>query len=141
MKKWNKSVEQLEKDIWKLNFEYPSELIEKVHIYRKVPIQYLTIEQLRFLTSQSIGLNHIIERIIFKLKNDILAKGDYYKGDLLVAISKVSLEEWLNNKNEFIELFDLVESNSEYLINTLSKRDFKKIYSNLMEKRKYLLNS
>ena len=55
-----KSIEQLENNVWKELSEYPTDLIEKCHQYRKVSISKLSIEQIRLLVSQQIGLEHII---------------------------------------------------------------------------------
>jgi len=47
-----KSIEQLEKDIWKNPSEFPTDLVEKCYRYRKISITELTNEQIRLLISQ-----------------------------------------------------------------------------------------
>ncbi|MFD2588094.1 contact-dependent growth inhibition system immunity protein [Croceitalea marina] len=62
-----KSIEQLEKDIWKNPSEFPTNLVEKCYRYRKISIAELTDEQIRLLISQEIGIKHLIGIALKKL--------------------------------------------------------------------------
>ena len=76
MNKLNKSIEQLENDYWKDEIQFPSSLVINCHKYRKIPINELTIEELRLLISQKIGIEYLTELAIKKLELNILAEGD-----------------------------------------------------------------
>lgn len=88
-----KSIEQLENDYWK-NIEFSSGLVEKCHAYRKIPIKDLSVEQLRLLVGQKIGLPFIIPKVIAVLNDNILAEGDLYPGDLLSVVLDLTEREW-----------------------------------------------
>ena len=127
----NKSIEQLENDYWTDEIEFPSGLVINCHKYRKIPIKDLTIEQLRLLISQNIGLEFLIEPALEKLDQNILAEGDLYEGDLLQAISTIPAEVWNENQKEFQQLERLVELNAEKLKNEIGEKQFDRIYERI----------
>ena len=123
-----KSIEQLEKDIWKNPSEFPTNLVEKCYRYRKISIAVLTNEQIRLLITQKIGIEYLIGIVLKKLERDILTECDFYKGDLLVAVSNLPTEFWNENKTEFLTFKNIVERNSELIKNELGE----KRYNNLI---------
>ncbi|ARN70403.1 hypothetical protein BST91_01400 [Nonlabens tegetincola] len=123
----NKSIEQLENDYWTDDIEFPSGLVINCHKYRKIPIKDLTIEQLRLLISQKIGLEFLIELALEKLNQNILAEGDFYEGDLLQAVSTIPTEIWNEKQSEFQQLRQLVELNAEKLRNEMGEKQFDRI--------------
>lgn len=131
VRKGSNSIEQLENDIWKEPVEYPSGLAINCHNNRKIPIKQLTVEQLRLLISQKIGLEHIIEIAIQKLEENILAEGDLYEGDLLVSVSCLSTQFWNENKIHLEKLRTIVEFNIELIIAELGERKCKQLNERL----------
>lgn len=105
----NKSLEELENDYWK-DIEFPSTLVERCHAYRKIPVKDLSTEQLRLLIGQKIGLRFLVPRSIAILKDNILAEGDFYPGDLLNSLLHLSDDEWSRNKSEKDEFLQLLKS-------------------------------
>lgn len=126
-----KSIEQLENDYWPEPIKFTSGLVDNCHKYRKIPINELTIEQLRLLISQQIGLKYIIELGISELDKNILAEGDFYEGDLLIAISTLPTEFWNENKTEFLTFKNMVERNSELIKLELGEKKFDRINENI----------
>ena len=122
-----KSIEQLEKDIWKNPSEFPTDLVEKCYRYRKISIAELTDEQIRILISQEIGTEHLIGIALKKLEKNILTECDFYEGDLLVAVSGLPTEFWNGNKPEFLIFRNLVEQNSELIKTELGEKKFDQI--------------
>ncbi len=122
-----KSIEQLEKDIWKNPSKFPTDLIEKCYRYRKISIAELTNEQIRLLISQKIGIEYLIGITIEKLERNILTECDFYEGDLLVAVSNLPIEFWNKNKTEFLNFKNIVERNSELIKNELGENKFDRI--------------
>ena len=108
-----KSIEQLEKDIWKNPSEFPTDLVEKCNHYRKISITELTNKQIRPLISQKIGIDYLIGIALEKLKRNILTECDFYEGDLLIAVSSLPTEFWNKNQTEFLKFKNIVEQNSE----------------------------
>nr|WP_299383860.1 contact-dependent growth inhibition system immunity protein [Allomuricauda sp.] len=127
MSNLNKSIEQLENDYWKDEIDFPSNLVINCHKYRKIPIKELTIEQLRLLISQKIGIEYLTELAIKKLELNILAEGDLYEGDLLQAVLSLPTEFWNGKPTEFRSLQNLVERNSELIKTEFGERKFDRI--------------
>jgi hypothetical protein len=101
-----RTIEQLENDQWE-EVRFPSSLVEKCFQYRKVPISELSVEQLRLLIGQKIGLRYTVPKAIALLQANILAEGDYYPGDLLNSLLSLSEDDWNEcpaEKTKFIEL-------------------------------------
>ncbi|WP_299009366.1 contact-dependent growth inhibition system immunity protein [uncultured Tenacibaculum sp.] len=123
----NKSIEQLEKNIWKNPSEFPTDLVEKCYRYRKISIAELTNEQIRLLISQQIGVEYLIGIALEKLELNILTECDFYEGDLLVAVSSLPTEFWNENQTEFLTFNNIVERNSELIKNELGEKKFDRI--------------
>lgn len=121
----DKSLEELENDYWK-DVEFPSTLVERCHAYRKIPVKDLSAEQLRLLTGQKIGLPFLVPVSIALLKDNILAEGDFYPGDLLNALLDLSEEEWARNKKEKEEFLKLIKSQMSRIEESGDKRLIRK---------------
>ncbi|MBO9199541.1 MULTISPECIES: contact-dependent growth inhibition system immunity protein [Niastella] len=87
------SIEQLENDYWE-GTDFPTGLVERCFLYRKIPIGRLTPEQLRTLISQQIGLRYLIPVAVKILKQNILTEADLYEGDLLASVLEVGGTFW-----------------------------------------------
>ena len=72
-----KSLENLEKDNWGDPDEAPTELIKRCLELRRVPLDSLTIEDLRRMIGQQIGLKYLIPLSIEELEKDLLMKVIY----------------------------------------------------------------
>ncbi len=129
-----KSIEQLEKDVWKNPPEFPTDLIEKCYSYRKVSISELTNEQIRLLISQEIGTDYLIRIALETLEHNILTECDLYKGDLLDVVSKLPNEFWNKNKAEFLTFKTIVEKNAESIKIELGNKKFDRL-KNKYEKK------
>jgi hypothetical protein len=68
-------------------------LIEAVAAARRVPLQALSVEQLRLLIEQSQALTYLIPVAVDRLERDPLVAGDFYPGDLLIAVLR-AVERW-----------------------------------------------
>ncbi len=127
-----RSLEQLEKDIWKEPSEFPSDLVEKCHRYRKISIAELTNEQIRLLISQQIGMEHLIGTVLARLQLNVLSEGDYYEGDLLVATSKLPIEFWKENQTAYRTFKGIVDKNSELIKAQLGEKEFNKLINKIV---------
>ena len=127
----SKSLEQLEKDYWKEPTDFPTTLVKKSFESRKKPLADLTIEEIRLLVSQSIGLEHLVPLALEKLEEDILAEGDFYEGDLLVALSNVPTKFWVEHPDLFTDLETKIEKNSELIKSGIGEKDWNRIQERL----------
>jgi len=122
-----KSIEQLENNYWKKAPEFPTTLIEKCFEYRKIKLSELSIEQIRLLISQEIGIEFLIGIALKKLELNIIAEGNLYEGDLLVSVSKILPEFWNKNKSELEKLKIITEKDKEKIKTELGENEYEQI--------------
>jgi hypothetical protein len=72
-------------------------LVQEVQRLRKVPLASLSIEDLRLLIGQKIGLQYLVPLAIERLQVNPLASGDMFEGDLLVNLLAVPDEYWASH--------------------------------------------
>ena len=87
------TLEQIERDFWP-DGEYPTGLVKRCHELRKVPLNRLTVGDLRLLIGQSIGLQYLVPLALEFLEEDPLVEGDYFPGDLLKNVLAVKAAYW-----------------------------------------------
>jgi hypothetical protein len=66
--------------------EFESHLVVTCHRLRKKPVDAFSIEDLRIIIGQNIGLPHLLPCAATVLEANPLAQGDFYPGDLLSAV-------------------------------------------------------
>jgi len=110
----NNTLEQLEKHDWG-EPGYDSNLVKTCHQLRKKPLKDFTTEDLRIMIGQNIGLEFLIPLAIEQLKENILAEGVCYEGDLLNNVLTSEKEYWLSNKKYWQIICELFEQNNARL--------------------------
>jgi hypothetical protein len=93
----NKSLQQLEDQDWG-EPTYDSRLAAECHRLRRLPLRRFSVEDLRIMIGQSIGLPYLVPVALEQLHRKPLAEGDYYAGDLLAAVLRADPLFW--NKHE-----------------------------------------
>jgi len=88
-----KSLQDLERDDWG-EPDYDSHLVQTCHRLRRVPLADLTIEDLRIMVGQKIGLQFLVPLALEMLEKDPLAEGNYYRGDLLNVVLDIPGSFW-----------------------------------------------
>lgn len=88
------SLEELERDRWSVPSGGETRLMATVRQLRRKPIGGLTVEDMRLLIRQDVGLAHLLPLAVEALRIDPLAEGDMYEGDLLAAVLTRSAEVW-----------------------------------------------
>ncbi|MCB1379300.1 MAG: hypothetical protein KDK89_13190 [Alphaproteobacteria bacterium] len=81
------TLEQLEKDVWP-DPNCTSHVVTTCHQLRKKRIGDFCVEDLRIMLSQSIGVQYLLPKAIEILRENPFAEGDFFEGDLLVAVSR-----------------------------------------------------
>ncbi|WP_040736775.1 contact-dependent growth inhibition system immunity protein [Nocardia tenerifensis] len=89
-----RSVEDVEGVAWGASPPETTHLIRRVHELRRVPVSEFGVEDLRIMLSQSVGTAVLLPRALEVLERDPLASGDFYPGDLLVAVLRLGSEHW-----------------------------------------------
>lgn len=132
--KWkNKTLESLEKKVWPELSEMDKQdwLIVECNALRKKPIKDFSIENLRQMIEQDIGLEFLIPFALEKLEKDIISKGDCYEGDLLNNVLRSDEEYWKTNKENWKAICKLFEKNKTRLKGTEVSADIRnKIFGN-----------
>lgn len=109
-----KNLENLEKDFWELQ-SFESHLLKTCYLLRKKPLKDFTIEDLRIMIGQNLGLKFLIPFALEKLRKNILSEGDYFQGDLLKAVVTSNKEFWNHEPKLSKELEAIILENEEIL--------------------------
>ncbi|MEV7738622.1 contact-dependent growth inhibition system immunity protein [Streptomyces sp. NPDC088921] len=92
-----RSIEELERDRWPVPSGEMTRLMATVHALRRTPIGELSVEDLRLLVRQNVGLAHVLPLALELLRDNPMAEGDLYEGDLLAAVLTRSPEVWIGS--------------------------------------------
>ncbi len=111
-----KTLENLEKDNWGSIPDNESYLVTTIHKLRKKPLIEYTIEDLRIMIGQNLGLSYLIPIALEELEKDILAEGDFYEGDLLHNVLESDTNYWKKEKGNWDHIINLCESNLSKLL-------------------------
>ncbi|MFI2368425.1 contact-dependent growth inhibition system immunity protein [Streptomyces sp. NPDC018833] len=87
-------MEELEADRWPAPPENTTLLVRTVHALRRKKLGELTVEDLRALITQNVGLPFLLPLALEVLRDDPMAEGKYYEGDLLFAVLGSEAAAW-----------------------------------------------
>ena len=110
-----KSIEALEKRGYGDPTTAPTPLVRKCLEYVKLPVSELSVEQLRLLIGQEIGLSYLIPLALTVLETNIVAEGDMYPGDLLKNVTVVNASFWKNTPEQYARLVALMKKGKRRL--------------------------
>jgi hypothetical protein len=102
-----KSLQDLEQDNWG-EPTYQSHLVTTVHMLRRKPLAEFTVEDLRIMIGQGIGLLFLIPLALERLEEDPLAAGDFYRGDLLRAVFLADESYWATHPGSFQRFHNVI---------------------------------
>jgi hypothetical protein len=83
-------------------------MVRRCHALRSKPIDEFTVEDLRLMIQQQIGLRYLVPIALQHLREDPLAEGDFYPGDLLAAILRVDGDFWQQKPDLNRELRNMI---------------------------------
>jgi CDI immunity proteins len=115
-----KNIETLEKSYWGVPTD-ETHLITRCCELRKKKLQDFTIEDLRIMIGQEISLAYLLPIAIEKLKENPLAAGNYFEGDLLENVLSIKKYFWSKNKAYWLEMNEIVQLLSLEEIEHISK--------------------
>jgi hypothetical protein len=116
-----KSLEELEHDDWGLA-TYPSYLVKTCHKLHRKPLNQFTVEDLRIMIGQRLGLEFLIPIALDHLEHDPLVEGDFYPGDLLKMTLDAGEEFWARHPEYHEHIRKIIHSVQE-LLPTLDEID------------------
>ena len=74
--------------------DHDSYLVTTCHRLRRKPIGEFSVEDLRIVIGQGIGLPWLVAIALEVLEQEPLAEGDFYPGDLLACVLRLRREVW-----------------------------------------------
>jgi hypothetical protein len=86
----SKSIAELEGVDWPEPGPTTSPHFVRCYELRKKPISSMTIQDLRVLIGQDIGLEYLVPSALSAVEKDPLLEAEHYKGDLLAVILQAS---------------------------------------------------
>lgn len=120
----SKSLQELENDDWgEPNFD--SHLVQECHRLRRVPLKDFTVEDLRTLIGQNFSLKYLVPLAVERLKQNPLAEGDFYPGDLLVNVLRIKTSFWSEYPDLKSDVVKIAEEAFE--VPTITKIEFESI--------------
>jgi hypothetical protein len=90
----SKTLQELEDSDWGDPATGETPLIQKCLALRREPIGDFSIENLRLLIGQQMGLKFLLPLAMSHLNHDPLSEGDLYPGDLLQSVLRVPFDSW-----------------------------------------------
>ena len=87
------TLDQLDPPAWG-EPDFDSGLVQTCHRLRRKPIGEFTVEDLRIMIGQKIGLRWLMPLALEVLERDPLAEGDFFPGDLLSSALRSPVEFW-----------------------------------------------
>ena len=77
---------------------------------RKKPIGDFTIEELRIMIGQQIGILFLVPIALEIIEKNPLAEGDYYPGDLLASVTRLDASFWQNHSQWYARVEHAIAS-------------------------------
>ncbi|HEV2799820.1 MAG TPA: contact-dependent growth inhibition system immunity protein [Pyrinomonadaceae bacterium] len=112
----DKTLEELDGERW-AEPDHNSSLVLNCRRLRHIPLKNFTIEDLRLMIGQEIGLEYLIPLALEHLERNPFAEGDFYPGDLLKNVLEVRREFW----NQHPDLRRKISSILEDAVSNLDK--------------------
>jgi hypothetical protein len=101
-----KTLEELEHEQWVESAD-DTTLISRCLTLRRKPIGEFSIEDLRVMIGQNIGLRYLIPLALERLEKRPFVGGDFYRGDLLGVVLAADRVFWLQSPTELAKAQDL----------------------------------
>jgi hypothetical protein len=108
------TLQQLEGKDWGEPNPNDTRLVRECLRLRRVQLKKLTTEDLRLLIGQDIGVEHLMPLALELLRENPLAEGDCYPGDLLVNVLGVSEMFWKQNLDWKVEVASISKQMVEH---------------------------
>ena len=86
-----------------------SRLVRECHRLRNLPLRDLSIEDLRILIGQGIGLVHLIPLAIGELEKNPWCEGDFYPGDLLKCVVAADPNYWSEHPDSMVRMQRVID--------------------------------
>ena len=89
----NQSLQDLEGEEWD-EPTFDSHLVTECHRLHRVPLRDFTVEDMRIMIGQHFSLEFLIPLALERLRQEPLAEGAFYPGDLLAVVLRAGAAFW-----------------------------------------------
>lgn len=86
---------------------FDSSLVSTAHRLYQKPLCEFTVEDLRLMIGQGIGLHFLVPLAIEKLEKNFLTYGDYHPGDLVRSVLTVEGDFWRTHQELYWRVYEL----------------------------------
>lgn len=121
------TIESLENDFWGNPPSDATNLMISIYSLRQKSIEDFSTENLRLLIGQNIALDILIPKAISVLEENILAEGDYYRGDLLKAVIECNRDYWTKHPEEKGNVVSIINTGINSLQEEIPQSVFKQV--------------
>ena len=84
-------------------------LQQRLQRLRAKPLKDLSVEELRLAISEREGLEHLVPLALSRVEQDPWTSGDFYPGDLLVALARLGAQYWTMEQAHYARLHAVLE--------------------------------
>jgi hypothetical protein len=95
-----RTLDELDPPAWDEPVATDTHLVKTCHRLRKKPIGDFSVEDLRIMIGQAIGLEVLIPLALHALEQEPLLEGDFFPGDLLLNVLRVDPGFWRSHPKE-----------------------------------------
>lgn len=128
-----KSIQELENDFWPDQKEFPSGLIEKCHLYRRIKLKDLQIHQIITLLIQNIGSEYLMPLVLKRMDSDISEEDNFDGSSFLESLEFFSDEIFKINPELQSSTLDLVARKKSEIENLIGWKQYERIKRRLEE--------
>jgi len=104
----NDTLENLDKEYWE-NVE-GWRLVTQCYELRKVALSKFSIEDLRMMIIEGIGLKYVVPLAVEELEYDLFAEGDRFAGDLLLSVLDIEPGFWKEHQDLWLKVDHLIHN-------------------------------
>src|SRR5262245_20637492 len=104
-----RSLDALDPPRWGPAPDDATGLVRRCHALRSKPIDEFSVEDLRLMIGQKIGVRHLIPLALNQLAEDPLVEGNCFPGDLLSSVMRIERSFWTVNPAQAQQLHDALE--------------------------------
>lgn len=122
-----KSIQELESDFWPDLIEYPSGLIEKCHLYRKIKLKDLQIHQIITLLIQDIGSKYLMPLVFERMDKDISEEDNLDGSSFIESLEFFSDEIFRRNPEFRIMALELLKRKQIEIVNIIGWKQYGKL--------------
>lgn len=104
----DRTLDEVDPPAWSDAPADATNLVRRCHELRRKAIGEFTVEDMRMMIGQRIGLPYLVPQALDLLASDPLASGDLFPGDLLEAVLRVDGSYWTARPAERTRLSGIV---------------------------------